>query len=50
VYGNSLDCQWIDVTGLPSGNYQLSVSVNPSRTFEEVSFDNNVTTVPVTLP
>jgi hypothetical protein len=50
VYGNDLDCQWIDITGLPSGAYQLSVSLNPARTFEEVSFDNNTSTIPVTIP
>lgn len=50
LYGNALDCQWLDVTGVPAGNYQLSVTVNPARAFEEGSFDNNTTTVPVTVP
>ena len=50
LYGNSLDCQWLDITGIPSGNYQLRVSVNPSRAFEEASFDNNTTTIPVAIP
>lgn len=50
VYGNDLDCQWIDITGLPPGTYQLAVSLNPARVFEEVSFDNNTTVVPVTIP
>lgn len=50
VYGNDLDCQWIDITDVPPGSYQLAVSVNPTRTFEEVSFDNNTTVVPVTIP
>jgi hypothetical protein len=50
IYGDSLDCQWLDITGVPSGNYRLQVTVNPNRSFEEASFDNNTTTVPVTIP
>ncbi|MBI5512447.1 MAG: hypothetical protein HY909_01690 [Deltaproteobacteria bacterium] len=50
VYGNDLDCQWLDITDVPPGTYQLSVSVNPGRTFEEASFDNNTTTIPITIP
>ena len=50
LYGNALDCQWLDITGIPSGSYQLQVSVNPARTFEEISFDNNVTTIPIQIP
>lgn len=49
LYGNALDCQWLDVTGF-AGTYQLRVTVNPARAFEEGSFDNNTTTVPVTIP
>ena len=37
-------------TGIPSGRYQLQVSVNPARVFEEISFDNNVTTIPIDIP
>ena len=50
IYGNDLDCQWIDVTGVPAGAYQLQVIVNPSRTFEEMSFENNATVIPVVVP
>ena len=50
IYGNSLDCQWLDITDVPPGSYHLQVSVNPNRAFEEGSFDNNTTTVPVTIP
>jgi hypothetical protein len=42
VYGSSLDCQWLDITGLPPGQYRLRVGVNPFRTFAERSYDNNV--------
>ena len=50
LYGNALDCQWLDITGVPSGDYFLTVTVNPNLAFEEVSVDNNTATVPVTIP
>lgn len=50
IYGNVLDCQWLDITGVAAGDYQLTVTVNPSRLLEEGSFDNNTSTVPVTIP
>ncbi len=50
LYGNALDCQWLDITDIPAGSYTLEVTVNPARAFEEVTFDNNVTTVPVAIP
>jgi len=28
IYGSGLDCQWIDVTGLPDGIYKLMIRVN----------------------
>jgi hypothetical protein len=34
-------CDFLDVTGLPEGNYALKVSVNPDRVVAEASFDNN---------
>ena len=50
LYGNALDCQWLDITDTPPGNYQLQVTVNPARAFQESTFDNNTTTVTVTIP
>lgn len=50
LYGNTLDCQWLDITDIPAGNYQLKVSLNPSQSFQEVSFQNNTAIVPVTIP
>lgn len=50
LYGNDLDCQWIDITEVPPGQYLLAVTLNPTRTFQELSFDNNTTVVPVTIP
>ncbi len=50
LYGNALDCQWLDITDVPAGDYFLRVTVNPNRAFEEISVGNNTTTVPVTIP
>jgi hypothetical protein len=50
LYGNTLDCQWLDITDVAPGDYSLEVVLNPDRTFEEVSFDNNTAAVPVKIP
>ncbi len=50
LYGNALDCQWIDITDVPPGDYRLRVSLNPTREFHEMTFGNNTATVPVTIP
>lgn len=48
-YAASLDCQWIDVTGVPAGTYYLEVTVNPAHSLFESSFTNNTARVPVTI-
>lgn len=50
IYDKSLDCQWLDITGVPGGQYRLRVTVNPDRMFEEANYGNNTVTVVVTLP
>ena len=50
LYGNALDCQWLDITDVPSGDYFLRVQLNPNLAFEEMSIDNNTGIVPVTIP
>jgi hypothetical protein len=42
--------QWVDVTGLPPGNYQLELEVNPDHILEEANYGNNITSVPFTIP
>jgi hypothetical protein len=49
VYGSDLDCQWVDVTDVPPGNYSLRVEVNTDHTLNERDYGNNVTTVPITV-
>lgn len=50
LYGNGLDCQWLDITDIPPGDYQLQVVLNPSKQFEELTLDNNTATIPVSIP
>ncbi len=47
IYDAGLDCQWLDVTDVPDGDYQLEVEVNPERVFPEKDYSNNITRVPV---
>jgi len=49
IYTRYTPCQWIDVTGLPSGDYTLRAEVNPLHTLVETSYDNNVFSVAVKL-
>jgi Lysyl oxidase len=49
TYGRFLACQWIDVTGVPSGAYTLRVVVNPLHTLPESDYTNNVFTIGVQL-
>jgi hypothetical protein len=46
VYDKSLDCQWVDITNLRPGRYQLQVTVNPKRLLREGNYGNNTVTVP----
>lgn len=50
VYTRDLPCQWVDVTDVPPGDYTLELAVNPDRVLAETSYDNNLVTVPVTIP
>jgi hypothetical protein len=50
IYPKNLDCQWLDITGLPAGTYTLRVTVNPSRVFAESNYGNNTASVTVQIP
>ena len=50
VYEAGLPCQYIDITGVPSGDYTLQIVVNPDNVLHESNTNNNVTLVPVTIP
>lgn len=51
VYGKELDGQWIDITGVPEGDYILRVTINASGSFDEGEDRySNVAEVPVHVP
>jgi len=49
VYSAGLDCQWIDITGVPSGDYIVRITVNPGGTLNEADKSNNSVIVPYTI-
>jgi hypothetical protein len=55
-YYKELDCQWIDITDVPAGDYNLRIEVNLPRedmavpALVERDYDNNMVLVPVTIP
>lgn len=49
VYGSELDCQWLDVTEVPEGDYILRLVANPELIFGERDYSNNVIHVPVRI-
>lgn len=48
VYAANIDCQWIDITDVPPGNYILKVMVNPNFHVMESDFNNNVVRCDIT--
>jgi hypothetical protein len=49
-YSSDADCQWVDVTTLPPGEYTLRVSVNADWRLAEQDFGNNVLERSVVIP
>ncbi len=51
VYGSNLDGQWVDITGVPEGDYDLVVTVNAQgKAYERADRHPNAATVPVHVP
>jgi hypothetical protein len=50
TYDKSLDCQWVDITGVPPGAYNLEITVNPSRVFQESNYSNNRVLIRINVP
>jgi hypothetical protein len=44
-YGSELECQWIDITDVKPGAYELRVTINADRSVPELGYDNNVVRV-----
>lgn len=49
VYSKNIDCQWIDITGVPPGAYTLHVEVNGDHSIEETTYENNALEIGVTV-
>jgi hypothetical protein len=49
IYRSSLDCQWIDITGVPAGDYVLRVEINPLAAIPEERLDNNLAEIRVRI-
>ena len=43
LYGRDLDCQWIDITGLPDGDYVVEARTNRSGVVKEDWYGDNFT-------
>ncbi|WP_091448763.1 lysyl oxidase family protein [Actinokineospora iranica] len=48
-YRHTVDFQWLDVTEVPSGVYDVVSTVNPDRTLLEKSYDNNTSSLAVDI-
>ncbi|MDB6112980.1 MAG: hypothetical protein JWR69_4730, partial [Pedosphaera sp.] len=49
LYDSTLDGQWIDITGVPNGNYTMELEANPQGIILESDYSNNLTTVPISI-
>jgi Lysyl oxidase len=50
IYHKTLDCQFVDITGLPPGTYRLVLTVNPKGVYYQDEPENNITIVTVVIP
>ncbi len=50
LYPWNIGLQWINVTGLPAGEYLLKLTVNPNGQFEELSTKNNCNWTRIRIP
>jgi hypothetical protein len=56
TYNSGLPCQWVDVTGVPPGDYTLHIALNQPRRdhafamLNERDYANNAVAVPITIP
>lgn len=44
-YGIDLPCQWLDITDVAPGTYELEVILNAERSLEELDYSNNSATL-----
>ena len=48
-YTASLDCQWLDITGVAPGNYILRLTVNPDHIYPDSNLNDNTAETPVVI-
>ena len=48
--GDGIPCQWIDITDIEPGDYDLHITVNDDGVGVESDYANNTAVVPVTIP
>ena len=49
VYNAELENQWIDITGVPDGDYWLEITIDPKDRLLETNNDNNTATIQVSV-
>src|SRR5262249_30240380 len=50
TYCDTIACQYIDITGVPAGDYILRMTINPDNLIPESNYDNNTIQVLVSIP
>jgi len=50
AYGQHLECQYIDITGVAPGRYRIRVTINSDRVLRESNYNDNVTELEVEVP
>lgn len=50
AYGQHLECQYIDITGVAPGRYRIRATINSDRVLEESDYTDNVTELEVEVP
>jgi hypothetical protein len=50
TYGRSLDCQYVDITGVPPGRYRIRAQINIERVVAESSYADNESFYDIDIP